>query len=165
MITGPCERPSLLLLLLSLFVVQSSAERPASTAYGTINTEGGCLKVRRFNEKALIANIHLLNVHLWDQVINYTCTQTQRSCTPGLRYAKQRAQRAKSPPVFPIYVIISHFLLLWLSNTLGLLPNPSPPLPPYLRSQNQLEFFLILVFHPSNIKQNILCLLSLSSFR
>lgn len=59
-----------------------STERPASTAYGTINTEGGCLKVRRFNEKALIANIHLLNVHLWDQVINYTCTQTQRSCTP-----------------------------------------------------------------------------------
>lgn len=42
--------------------------------YGTINTEGACLKVRRSNENALIANIHLLNVHLWDQVVNYKCT-------------------------------------------------------------------------------------------
>lgn len=70
-----------------------STERPASTAYGTINTEGGCLKVRRFNEKALIANIHLLNVHLWDQVINYSCTQTERSCTPELRCSGKKSLR------------------------------------------------------------------------
>lgn len=51
-----------------------STERPVSTVHGTINTEGACLKVRRSNENALIANIHLLNVRLWDHVINYTFT-------------------------------------------------------------------------------------------